>query len=557
MSIIDEALKNVEQTRNAYESERTGSSGSSTGVDGWFTRSSRNVLLVLFGVIVLAAVLGYGWWSRDRLFGGPSTGAVVMLTGDQSPPANPPSENSTVAAVENGGAVIASAGPEQNISLPTTPADDAGEDVAGLTLTGEERYGSTDRADKLDLAKLTAEEKGQSRVSQAASGTRDLTDPSTAKDEVSSDKNTQKNQQLLALTPGELVDVGAIDPDLVELTAMQPASGVAKKRDEETVAALTAETNVVKDASDASDSVGLDVAELTAMPVSAAKENNVGRSADESVAALTDADAEAARMAEISASPAVGADDRVNELTAITAAAQLDAVGPAETGQFERVNTNKSGEVDLDGPVVTKEPTEQVNAKTTAKRQSGLSLQQVKLEEALGNHQRALQMLVQGYPEGSKLNDDVRRLMARLEARTGNNTRAIELYSQLNPGLLSAEDRFWFGYAYFNVEQWRQAADWFALSSEADEGNVLVTLYQGMALQELGDFQGSIDAFHKAREIRPNMPEVAFNTGISWWALGQRARAVGAFRHFMRVTDGQREQFASQRRRVMQRYLTE
>ena len=559
MSIIDEALKNVEQTRNADEPERTGPSGSSPGVDGWLTRSSRDVLLVLFGVIVLAAVLAYGWWSRDRLFGSPSTGAVVMLSGDQSQSVNSPAENSTVAAVENNGAAIASASPDQNMALPKTSADDVGDDVARLTQLGVESTESSERTEKLDLASLTAEEQKDLMVSQAASGTRGL----TATESQSGAVKKRLEVSVAALTA--VTDAAEFSPDVKETAENSDSTGRADGSEpaEGSVATLT---DAVGSLSVDNGDSGRDVAALTALPDPDAVTGgaNVGRSAEESVAALTKtADSDAGRMAEISASPAVSADDSVDELTAITAAAPPEEAIPAATGPVDAVNMDKAGEgdltvaTDLPESVIALDGTERVHAKTTAKQQRVVPLRQAKLEEALGNHQRALQMLVQGYPEESKLNDDVRRLMARLEARIGNDTRAIELYSQLDPGLLNTEDYFWFGYAYFNVQQWRQAADWFALSSEADEGNVLGSLYQGMALQELGDFQASIDAFHQAREIRPNMPEVAFNTGVSWWALGQRERAVGAFRHFMRVTDGQREQFASQRRRVMQRYLTE
>ncbi len=82
-----------------------------------------------------------------------------------------------------------------------------------------------------------------------------------------------------------------------------------------------------------------------------------------------------------------------------------------------------------------------------------------------------------------------------------------------------------------------------------------VALYLGMAQQQTGGFRGSIDAFHRARVLRPDMPEIAFNTGVSWWALGGKRRALGAFLHFMRITDGQRSTYAEQRRRVSQSNL--
>ena len=89
---------------------------------------------------------------------------------------------------------------------------------------------------------------------------------------------------------------------------------------------------------------------------------------------------------------------------------------------------------------------------------------------------------------------------------------------------------------------------------DLNSGDVLSSLYLGLALQQVGDYRGSIDAFHRVRSLQPDMPEVAFNTGISWWALGEKNRATGAFRHFMRITDGQRQAYASQRRRVSQDY---
>ena len=120
---------------------------------------------------------------------------------------------------------------------------------------------------------------------------------------------------------------------------------------------------------------------------------------------------------------------------------------------------------------------------------------------------------------------------------------------------MGASDSFWLGYARFNLAQWQPAVRALSRAAQLNTGDPLAALYLGMAQQQSGDYLGSIDAFHQARQLRPDMPEIAFNTGISWWALGERERAQGAFRHFMRITDGQRQTYAEQRRRVANSYL--
>ena len=150
---------------------------------------------------------------------------------------------------------------------------------------------------------------------------------------------------------------------------------------------------------------------------------------------------------------------------------------------------------------------------------------------------------------------EVTLLKARLLARSGDYEQSVRLFGTVDEVSLDSGFSFWFGFARFNLQQWRLAIASLSRASDLNSSDVMTLLYLGMAQQQAGDFRASIDTFHQARQLRPDMPEISFNTGISWWALGEQGRARNAFRHFMRVSDGQRQAYAEQRRRVSQSYL--
>lgn len=153
-------------------------------------------------------------------------------------------------------------------------------------------------------------------------------------------------------------------------------------------------------------------------------------------------------------------------------------------------------------------------------------------------------------------NGQVRVLLVEFAARAGDYTGAMAAASSLGPEHRSANTRFWIGYSSLQLGDAAAAAQEFGAALLRDAENPQLWFYQGLALQESGRHGQAIDAFHRARELAPDLPEIAYNTGLSWWALGERERARAAFRHFMSVTAAAPQRYAAQRERLLTGYLS-
>ena len=269
---------------------------------------------------------------------------------------------------------------------------------------------------------------------------------------------------------------------------------------------------------------------------------------DDSVAGLTDLTGEEGALAE------GGRLEALSGVEGLTADEPTEALGyadqpvaPSETSSRQvAVEVSRSGDTQsiapMDLPIVP--------VVTLTRGEIDTRLRAARADERAGNYRAALQRLV-GIGATTL---DVSLLKARLHARAGEFELSNELFLAIGESSLDAEASFWLGYGRFSLQQWQPAVMALQRAASLNSSDVLSSLYLGLALQQVGDYRGSIDAFHHVRNLQPDMPEVAFNTGISWWALGEKQRAYGAFHHFMRITDGQREAYANQRRRVSQDY---
>ncbi|MEC9342035.1 MAG: tetratricopeptide repeat protein [Pseudomonadota bacterium] len=150
----------------------------------------------------------------------------------------------------------------------------------------------------------------------------------------------------------------------------------------------------------------------------------------------------------------------------------------------------------------------------------------------------------------------VRALLVEFAARAGDYAGAMAAARSLGPEHRSANTRFWIGYSRLQLGEAAAAAQEFGAALLRDAENPQLWFYQGLALQESGRHGQAIDAFHRARELAPDLPEIAYNTGLSWWALGERERARAAFRHFMSVTAAAPQRYAAQRERLLTGYLS-
>jgi|GEM_PF-2482760 len=526
MSIIDDALKGVERAQSQDEQ------GSAVTDRPAPKEAQRFPRTLVFGLLVIAVVAG--GWVLSSMFGltdqadqsQPVVAETDLESGDWDTAQEVAgAEKIDRSAEPSGGQNTELADAAADMAISITAGDAPANEVAALTdsVVGLE-------GDANDVSRLT--EDGQS----------DLVSSSVA------DEQDQVSQ--LTAT----ADSVALQESVAELT--EGTSGLAE----------SIEMVPVSDRGTVDSSV---LAALTAPETAAPGVEPVGGvvtdngsadmdQPDESVARLTAVDE---TDPAISRETGAGMDGQsVAELTDLTSGdgARMAPDGVATTAQ-------KGSEAGVDNPVGTDlvSSKEAATVATGAAVSSSLNRQVVadvsaieaintaKTAEARGDYSAALAALA----SSNSNNRELTLHRARLLARLGRFEESGELASGFNEESMGASDSFWLGYARFNLAQWQPAVRALSRAAQLNTGDPLAALYLGMAQQQSGDYLGSIDAFHQARQLRPDMPEIAFNTGISWWALGERERAQGAFRHFMRITDGQRQTYAEQRRRVANSYL--
>lgn len=526
MSIIDDALKGVERAQSQDEQ------GSAVTDRPAPRQTQRFPRTLVFGLLIVAVVAG--GWVLSSMFGltdqaEQSTPVVAEtdLEGDDwetdqevagaekiDRSAEPSGERETeLAAAAADMAITNPAGdaPANEVAALTDSVvglEGDANDVSRLTEDDQSDLVSPGVADELDeVSQLTAtadSELLRESVAELTEGTSELSESTEVL--AVTDRGTVDSSVLAALTAPETASTG-----------VEPVGGIVTDRGsadmdqpDESVASLTAfdETDPAISAEIGAGMDGQSVAELTE---------------------LTSGDG--ARMAPDGVATGIqnGTESGLDNPTGTGLVSSTEA-SSATTGAAAASSLNRQVLADVSA----------IEAITTAKA-----------AEARGDYSAALAALAT-----SNSNDrDLSLHRARLLARLGRFEESGELASGFNEESMGASDSFWLGYARFNLAQWQPAVRALSRAAQLNTGDPLAALYLGMAQQQSGDYLGSIDSFHQARQLRPDMPEIAFNTGISWWALGERERAQGAFRHFMRITDGQRQTYAEQRRRVANSYL--
>ncbi|MEL0082433.1 MAG: hypothetical protein VW985_05260 [Gammaproteobacteria bacterium] len=551
MSIIDDALKGVERAQ-AETTENT------AGGRAPMAPGSSRVPIILVICLVLVAAAGVGWWwigsdapVRDE--------SLIALQDNPSPAAESSSQpSSALRRADNDS--VPSAMDEQVAAITDQAAKvEQPGDMAGADIT----VGSLTRSNTEPEADLS----GVSLLTDGSADERGKTHDSPGFDE---------QEQLQALTDSQALSVddalansSADGGDVSALTASAtPPSatpGISEKIAEETVATLTDEGD--------KQPVDLEQAETAG-----------NRSPEESVAGLTDVEitspqddlgaaATNMELMELTSSeegegvagvqtpipdgvPVEGSTDSVAALTEVDqelptqAEADREKSDPSSLTPKSQSPTQGLPEADAGQAGETRAVSPESTAPVVAMNVAALTRRAL-AAESRGDYLAALAALE---PVGED-NLEVVLFRARLTARQGNYAESLAFYDSVDELVLDATDSFWLGFTRFNLEQWQPAIAALARASELDPTDAVTALYLGLAQQQAGDYRGSISAFHRARKLRPDMPEIAFNTGISWWALGEKIRAEGAFRHFMRVTDSQRRSYADQRRRVSRFYL--
>lgn len=538
MSIIDEALKGVERARSPL--------ASGNGVPVVAAGSSAVPKMVIAGSLLAVAGV-FSWW---------------MFTQNPSVVEAPGRAELTVADAESSQVQVALA--TTSVSRVNTESSEQvaelTEPVSAPTKTNEEVSGSEPQG----VARLTLQpvESDQNGVSELTT----LSDRADDKLNIVGGM-ADEQQQLAALTgqptsppgtvsPGGLTgsveqltaaDSGGTETPVTEfsatagetvdsLTAM--AAGAGESVGDLTDDALVASNNEVAAAGMTGDSVS-GLTELTEDELSEFVDRadtiadlapGLAQSADgESVAGLTDS-------AESSA-PAPGSgsglrdSSQPEELVMSVATPKTPVLPLAQQSQ----------------PVMDAGPVTPANSGVSP----AVAIRAALAAESAGDYNAALKALA-GVTTHTR---ESRLLKARLMARVGDYDQSSRLFGLEDEATLDASSSFWLGFARFNLRQWQQAITVLARAVDLNSGDAVAALYLGLAQQQAGDYRASVAAFHRARTLRPDMPEIAFNTGISWWALGEKERARGAFRHFMRVTDGQRQTYVEQRQRISQSYL--
>lgn len=154
-------------------------------------------------------------------------------------------------------------------------------------------------------------------------------------------------------------------------------------------------------------------------------------------------------------------------------------------------------------------------------------------------------------PSNPQFLTDLGRVTAKLE-QYDDSRRWI---SRVSASERNWEHAFWLGFGYLNEGKPELAVEYFEEAAREDGQQAASWLYLGLTQQQLGQFNQSIDSFHAARAVSPGLPEIAYNTGISWLALGQKPKARAAFEHFLKVTDQNPSYYVNQRERVVRQYL--
>ena len=578
MSIIDDALKQVEQPRQTGEQPLLTASR---------PKPRLRTLLPLVIIVVLAVGVG-GWWLSAGSGGSDQTAGLARSVPLVSPVisvASPVDE--TFVAVESNS--VAESGATDLTALTRVAsqesvqplsADQNVDELVGLTeINDQPGLQSSRDGQQVETLTLSSVDRQLSGEQLQLAGLTETGGQDNASPEVLLD--TLDSGLVAQLTDGmqELPGEGAsVDGGVAQLTgSVSTASGSGDSDDINQVSSLTdveaeddsrvsSAVSVLTEESAQKAPVDHDLVGLTqadssssvAMPDGQDVEPDIerlvvdGGQNQESVAGLTEL-ARAPDTATVAGVSALTADEPVAEdSTGVDPADAEPIVAPIQgttvsappvvddmSALTSVISTNIAEQVP---PAILLTRSEIDNRLRTARR-----------DERAGKYQAALQRLV----DIQATTPDILLLKARLLARNGEYERSGELLAGLGESELGAEASFWLGYGRFNLQQWQPAVIALQRAASLNSSDVVSSLYLGLALQQVGNYRSSIDAFHRVRSLQPDMPEVAFNTGISWWALGERERAMGAFRHFMRITDGQREAYASQRNRINQDFRTE
>lgn len=552
MSIIDEALKGVERARSPL--------ASGNGVPVVAAGSSAVPKMVIAGSLLAVAGV-FGWWmftQNQSVVQAPDRAELTVADADAGADSSPVQVALATPSVSRVNTESSEQVAELTVpvSAPTKTneevSDSEPQGVAALTLQPVESDQNgvseltilSDRADdKLNIVGAMADEQQQlaALTGQVTSppGTASPVGLTGSVEQLTAADNggTETPVTEFIATAGEAVD---------SLTAMAAGAGesvgdLTTTAVEKSVAELTDDTLVASNN------------EVTAAGMAGESVSGLTELTEDELSEFVDRADTTADLAPDLAQSAYG--ESVEGLTDSTeSSAPALGSGLRDSSQPEElvvsVATPKTPVLPLaqqSQPVMDAGPVTPANSGVSP----AVAIRAALAAESAGDYTAALKALagVTAHTRESRL------LKARLMARVGEYDQSSRLFGVEDEATLDASSSFWLGFARFNLRQWQQAITVLVRAVDLNSGDAVAALYLGLAQQQAGDYRASVAAFHRARTLRPDMPEIAFNTGISWWALGEKERARGAFRHFMRITDGQRQTYVEQRQRISQSYL--
>ena len=337
-------------------------------------------------------------------------------------------------------------------------------------------------------------------------------------------------------------------PESTGTLARAPAHGEAAQLE-----AVTAPDHAGDPPPPATGATGENPATLTtAEPDATARASAAAAPDDEAVSELT-------RTEQRSATPAAEGVEQLTLPEPAAAPAQAPSAA-ALRGESPSLLTAPQAET---GPPAPADPATPVPRAEASVRALSPAMPPVAARDVLDDLQQM--MATARYSEGAVVarqtlqqqeNGRVRALLVEFAARAGEHGAAVQAAEALDAANLSDNTLFWSGYSRLHLGQAQAAAQDFRAALARNGADPRYWFYQGLALQESGRHNLAIESFHRARELAPDLPEIAYNTGLSWWALGERDRASAAFRHFMAATAAMPHRYAAQRERLVSGYLS-
>lgn len=507
MSIIHDALNRVETKTG--ESPKETVTDSDPGLDDNH-RPIKKIIPFSLAILILGAA-GYFWFDGSSIEEAPIRVAGTELKFDASP-----NSDEVSLPPATGGAVTADLDGVKSLTEVDVKAEFTEKMVSEAS--GKRPVADKESINEKPVSGLTEVEIGNSETT--------LSEITEAEAPAQLEKATDENVGLITATNGDAAaKVPLVEPEDVSIVT-ETVPAVVDEEDAASVTRLTEEAIVERPAPQESphalfESTQSKGAEPMQGVLPSLGQDDVGR--------LTGGLEERPQAK----SPAVGKPPEQNRavagLTQEEEAATADPVALDQRGKI------------ADGKSVKSEPL------SSPKKQQSVSnlpalLAQAKLKEQQADPRGALadyQHIAERFPD----NTTVILGAARSSAMLGRFSAAISWVDKLADQQRGWEHWFWSGYAKLQMNDFSAALADFDQASAQKPGDLSLLLHRSAALQKLARHKEAITLFHQARLLAPNMPEISFNIGVSWWALGDQARAMAAFSHFKSLVEGNESKY--------------